>query len=102
MKIDRLSGVSPDAFERDYMRANRPLVVTDALTGWGLPEFWTPAYLLRHFAEEKVQVYNSYFDFKSIRKLGAYLADRFGRSEPQRNPPYVRWYTKLRNVEFFW
>jgi hypothetical protein len=102
MKIDRLSGVSPDAFERDYMRANRPLVVTDALTGWGLPEFWTPAYLLRHFAEEKVQVYNSYFDFKSIRKLGAYLADRFGRSEPQANPPYVRWYTKLRNVEFFW
>ncbi|HYJ09078.1 MAG TPA: hypothetical protein VEX18_08710, partial [Polyangiaceae bacterium] len=102
MAIDRLSGISADEFERDYMRANRPAIVTDAMTAWRLPELWTPDYLLRHFADEKVQVYNSYFDFKSIKKLGVYLKERFNRTETQADPPYVRWYTKLRNVEFFW
>lgn len=102
MQMDRLSHVSRAEFERDFMRANRPVIVTDALEAWRIEELWTPAYLRRSFGEDRVQVYNSYFDLKSVRKLGAFLDERFDRAEVQRNPPYVRWYTKLRNVDFFW
>ena len=102
MHIERLEALTRERFERDYMRANRPVVVTDALRDWRLEERWTPEYLLRHFGDERVQVYDSYFDLKSVRKLGAYLNERFNRISAGTNVPYVRWYTKLRNVDFFW
>lgn len=102
MKIERLKDVDQDVFMSDYMVGNRPVIIADALTDWALAERWTPDYFLRNFAEEKVQVYNSYFDLKSVRKLGAFLRERFNQPETRTNVPYVRWYTKLRDVEFFW
>ena len=102
MSIERLHRVQPERFIADYMAQNRPVVVSDALDGWRLDEWWTPAYFLRYFADEKVQVYNSYFELRQVKKLGAYLTERFDSAEPRENPPYVRWYTRLRNVDFFW
>ena len=102
MQIERLQKLSPDRFVSHYMAENRPVIVTDALDDWRLDELWTPEYLVREFRDEKVQVYNSYFDLKSVKKLGAYITERFNRSETRDNPPYVRWYTKLRDVDFFW
>lgn len=102
MPIDRVTALTRNRFISEYMQANSPVVIADALRDWPIEERWTPEYLARHFADEKVQVYNSYFDLKSVRKLGSYLKDRFNRSETAANAPYVRWYTKLRNVDFYW
>jgi hypothetical protein len=102
MQIERLTAVAPQRFATDYMSANRPVIVSDALAAWRLPELWTPEYFVRHFGDEKVQVYNSYFDLKSVKKLGAFIGERFNRADIRANAPYVRWYTKLREVEFFW
>ena len=33
MDIERVSAISPERFERDYLRVNHPVVVTDALAG---------------------------------------------------------------------
>lgn len=102
MDPQRLQKLSPERFASDFMARNRPVVVTDALDEWRLAERWTPDYLVEHFGEERVQVYNSYFDLKTVKKLGAYVRERFNRPEPRPNAPYVRWYTRLRNVDFFW
>ncbi|HEX2826039.1 MAG TPA: cupin-like domain-containing protein [Burkholderiales bacterium] len=102
MDPQRLQNLSPERFATDFMARNRPVVVTDALDGWRLSERWTPDYLVEQFGDERVQVYNSYFDLKTVKKLGAYVRERFNRADGRPNPPYVRWYTKLRNVDFFW
>jgi Cupin-like domain len=104
MDIERLSAISPDRFACDYLRANRPVVVTDALTSWNLEERWTPGYLERELGDERVQVYNSYFDLKKICSLRKYFEGNFGRDRAgdPKGMPYVRWYTKLRDVEFCW
>jgi hypothetical protein len=102
MDPPRLQKLASERFMSDYMALNRPVVVTDALDGWRLSERWTPEYLVEHFGEERVQVYNSYFDLKTVKKLAAYVRERFNQPETRPNPPYVRWYTRLRNVDFFW
>jgi hypothetical protein len=102
MDTPRLQKLAPKRFVSEFMAGNRPVVVTDALEGWQLAERWTPGYLVERFGEERVQVYNSYFDLKTVKKLGAYIRERFDRPETRPNPPYVRWYTRLRNVDFFW
>lgn len=103
MDIERVSAISPERFERDYLRVNHPVVVTDALAGWDLAGRWTPGYLRQEFGDERVQVYNNYFDLQSMRPLGEYLDEYFGKDTNDATElPYVRWYTKLRDVRFLW
>src|SRR5687768_15772476 len=69
MDIERVSAISPERFERDYLRVNHPVVVTDALADWNLAGRWTPGYFRQEFGHERVQVYNNYFDLQSMSPL---------------------------------
>jgi cupin-like protein len=96
--------LSVQRFLTEYVRQNQPVVVTGSLDSWNIESMWTPAALESLFGEETVQVYNNYFDLQTLMPLAEYLARNFGHSSSSRDAdlPYVRWYTKLRDVEFCW
>lgn len=103
MSIERRAGLDAHRFIEEYVRANKPVVVTDALEGWGLPERWTPEQLATRFGDETVQVYNNYFDLVDLITLSDYLQRYCGETQStEAFVPYVRWYAKLRDVEFDW
>lgn len=96
--------LSVEKFLADYVRLNRPIIVTGAMATWDIAGTWTPASLERRFGDRPVQVYNSYFDLQSLVPLRQYLSKHFGGGErtAEAEVPYVRWYTKLRDVDFYW
>lgn len=96
--------LSEQRFLADYVALNRPVVVTGALESWDIANKWTPAVLERRFGDQFVQVYNNYFDLQTLTPLSEYFSQYFGtpNREGSRALPYVRWYTKLRDVEFCW
>lgn len=105
-EVPRVSGgeLSEQRFLAEYVLPNRPVVVTGALASWHVTSNWTPGILEQRFGEESVQVYNNYFDLQSLMPLKQYLSRYFGNSyiRDDHALPYVRWYTKLRDVEFCW
>ena len=100
-EISRASNVSIDRFLSDFVAQNRPVVIVDALATMDLLT-WTPSYLRKHYGNETVQVYNDYFDLTDLVLLEEYLDAHFGQSHPNAHVPYVRWYTKLREIDFCW
>lgn len=100
--IIRRSSLSPEVFEDEHLRPGVPVVVTDAMVGWSLGERWTPDWLHKRFGGYRVQVYNSYFDFQTVQRLSAFLSARFGRKDAGTELPYVRWYTRFKDVDFCW
>lgn len=101
-----VSDLPVERFLNEIVPANRPVIITGALESWRIEENWTPQALDRVVGSETVQVYNNYFDLKSLTTLRKYLDRHFNRpdSEIDRSVPlpYVRWYTQLRDVRFFW
>src|SRR5262245_55272598 len=93
-------------FVDEIIPANRPIIVTGALDSWDIEGNWTPAALERLVGEQAVQVYNNYFDLQGLSTLRAYFEQYFGRPPTTEQSatvlPYVRWYTKFRDVKFFW
>ncbi len=103
MTIDRVDELDVTRFLDDYVRSNTPVVVTGALSRWRLGDVWTPEHLAERFGHEIVQVYNNYFDFSALMSLRDYLSRYFGKTAARhRAVPYVRWYTKLRDIDFAW
>ena len=101
--IDRKTTLAAAEFIERYLIGNRPVVVTDAMDHWTL--FRTPVELEKKFGGELVQVYNDLFDLTNVVPLRSYLQEWFGKSsEPtgKKPLPYVRWYTKMKDVEFAW
>ena len=101
--IDRRTALAVAEFIERYLIGNRPVVVTDAMNRWTL--FRTPEELERRFGGELVQVYNDLFDLTNVIPLRSYLQEWFGKSgETVGNKPlpYVRWYTKMKDVDFVW
>jgi hypothetical protein len=45
-----------DAFLRDYVATNRPVVIQDAAPGWSALQNWTPEYFKEQFGEQMVEV----------------------------------------------
>jgi hypothetical protein len=90
----------------EIVPANRPVIVTGALDPWNIGQNWTPDALNERLGNETVQVYNNYFDLKSLTTLRKYFERHFNRPDAEVDRsvplPYVRWYTKLRDVRFFW
>lgn len=54
--IERKSGLSVEAFYRDYVAANTPVILTDVIQQWPALQRWTPAYLREKFGNERVQI----------------------------------------------
>ena len=46
-QIERISGISPREFQREYVSKNRPAILTDVISEWPALRKWTP----RFFAE---------------------------------------------------
>ena len=91
-------------FLAEYVENNRPVIVTGALEEWDIAGAWTPAALEKRFGKQLVQVYNNYFDLQTLTPLKRYLSENFGKDglAATGQLPYVRWYTKLRDSDFYW
>jgi len=102
MKVPRVKNISEEKFIETYIVGNQPVIVTDGMDDWDMEKF-TPEYLIKEFGDEKVQVYNDLFDLQTVQSLEKYIKDNFFRSEsdgPAKQ--YMRWYTKLKEVDFYW
>jgi hypothetical protein len=102
MKIERLQNLEKGRFLEEFLVANKPVIVTDAMNTWQVEKF-QPDYLREKFGNYDVQVYNDLFDLQAIDPLSDYLRDNFNKEESAvRSHHYIRWYTKLKDVDFFW
>lgn len=54
MYVDRRSKLSYDEFEREYLFANRPVVLEDASEQWGALKTWTPDFFRDRFGDRSV------------------------------------------------
>ncbi|MGG8495346.1 cupin-like domain-containing protein [Tenacibaculum sp. TC6] len=102
MEVTRVKNISEEIFIEKYIKGNQPVIVTDGMEKWDLERF-TPENLKKEFGDEKVQVYNDLFDLQTIQSLEQYIDANFSRSESEGPAKqYIRWYTKLKEVEFYW
>jgi hypothetical protein len=102
MKVERIRNLSREMFTEKFLIPGKPVIITDAMTDWNTENF-TPAYLKQEFGHYEVQVYNDLFDLQTIDPLNMYFDNNFGKEDPmQRSLHYIRWYTKLKDVDFFW
>ena len=92
-------------FVEHHIAANQPVVVRglDVDT-----DRWTPEAIAADLGDLTALVYGSLFDLEDIQTLQEYLEDWFGLGDDldlgsdEDEVPYVRWYNKLRDVEFAW
>lgn len=91
---------SPDEFIEGHIAQNRPVVVR------GLeyePQRWTPEGLRETLGDMNALVYGALFDLEDVQPVEDYLDDWFGLDGPLEDEvPYIRWYNKLREVDFAW
>ena len=99
----RRSSVTIEDFLQQ-IASGQPIIVTDAMKGWSGESTWSPHAFRKKFGTNHVQIYNDAFDLRDIRTLSHYLDTHFnGSPSPSGEPtPYVRWYTKLKDVDFVW
>lgn len=102
MKVERAKSLSQKEFIENYLKPNKPVVVTEAMNDWPALKVWTPDYLSQKLGKYEVLVYNELFDLIGIRTLEEYLARNFGRNSDEACCEYVRWYSRLKHVEFVW
>lgn len=93
---------TPEQFVHDYIATNQPVVVRgldyDAAR-------WTPDALAATLGDLTALVYGALFDLDDLQPVEDYLEDWFGiDDEPATDDevPYIRWYNKLRDVDFAW
>jgi hypothetical protein len=101
-KVERRTDLTQAAFIADYLVPNRPVIVTDAMTSWPGSGKWTPEFFVREFGQEEVQVYDHLFDLVDMTSLADYLERNFGKPEGEESVEYVRWYSKLKDIDFLW
>jgi Cupin-like domain len=99
--IEVIDMPSPEEFVEEYVARNQPVVVN------GLdfdPQAWTPEAMSEELGDLSALIYGSLFDLDDVQTLDDYLQDWFGLdgAEDDEPVPYVRWYNKLRDVEFAW
>ncbi len=89
-----------DHFVAEYVARNTPVVIR------GLEydaERWTPEAVGADLGDLTALVYGSLFDLEDVHTLEEYLEDWFDLDEDVEDEvPYIRWYNKLRDVEFAW
>jgi lysine-specific demethylase 8 len=52
--IERLHDPSPETFQRDFVRANRPVLITGVADKWPATKRWSPDYFSSSFPDAKV------------------------------------------------
>lgn len=98
--IESIPMPSTEEFLENYVAKNRPVVVR------GLDfdaEQWVPEVLKERVGDLTALVYGSLFELDDVQTLEDYMDSWFGLDgEMEPDVPYVRWYNKLRDVEFAW
>lgn len=102
MLIERANALSREEFVDCYLIPNRPVIVTDAMERWAASGKWTPEFFSRTVGDQEVQVYNDLFDLVNITTLSDYFEENFGRPDSDPSTEYVRWYSKLKDLDFQW
>jgi hypothetical protein len=102
MEIVRKARLTKEEFFVDYLSANRPVIVTDAMDNWRALAKWTPEFFLSEFGKFDVQVYDDLFDLLDITSLERYLKRNFWQPAKANASEYIRWYSKLKDIDFFW
>lgn len=95
-QIERRADLTEREFIREYLRARRPVVVTDAMRNWAALGKWTPQYFKSLLGHMTVQLQGSGFSEARRMRFGEYVdllpeyetADFTGES---REVPYLRW-----------
>ena len=85
-RIPRVSNLSVETFVSEFLKNNRPVIVTHAMQSWKALERWTPDQLIERFGNERVQVYGDLFRLIDITTLSQYLQRYFGQSAEVRKP----------------
>lgn len=100
--IPRTSGLTEETFLTRHVKANAPVIVTDAMAEWRRPGRWDPAHLRNAVGDMEVQVYDDLFTLVDLEDLSAYLDRNFGRPEGMASTEYVRAYVRFKDVDFTW
>lgn len=100
MELKVVNAMQQSEFISEHVALNQPCVIRHQ-------DFqanaWTPAALKKIVGDLSVQIYDTLFDLQDIDTLSAYLDKYFGQSgTPGDSVPYVRWYNKLKDVDFAW
>ncbi len=81
--IEKRGGVSYAEFQRDYMKANRPIVLTDALKDWRALGKWSPQFFADRFPDKEFTLDGK--QWRLADHIAAVLA-----SDPANPAPYLR------------
>jgi len=102
MKVPRVKNLSREDFVENYLLKRQPVIITDGMENWDVEQFY-PAKLKENFGDHLVQIYDDLFNLQNVDTLETYLDNNFNRTEEQgRALEYTRWYTKLKEIEFYW
>ncbi|MGA8499303.1 MAG: cupin-like domain-containing protein [Xanthobacteraceae bacterium] len=102
MKLERRSKLTQSEFIERYLSPGRPVIVEDAIAQWpGSAKLLSERFFIETFASYDVQVYDDLFELLSIYSLQQYV-DRYWHAAARSPVPYVRWYSKFRDLEFQW
>lgn len=99
-EIRRVEKISKEEFLQNNITGNFPIIITDAMSDWDLSRF-QPSSLKKEFGSEFTQVYDDLFDLQNVASLESYLDANFNKPTVDCKN-YVRWYTKLKDVDFLW
>jgi len=95
-EIEKRSSLSYERFERDYLFANKPVVITDALKNWKALR-WTPEFFKREFGDLKFTINqdrNQKADYNSnvgtVEYTMSGFIDRVLASTEESPAPYFR------------
>ncbi|WUR12330.1 cupin-like domain-containing protein [[Empedobacter] haloabium] len=102
MQIPRIAGITRQQFVEHHILPNQPVIVTDAMQHWPARTLWNPDYFSARLAGLQVQVYNDLFDLTNVTTLDDYFDNHFDRPDGDASHDYVRWYSQLKDVDFFW
>jgi hypothetical protein len=102
MKIQRRSGLTKEQFLNEHIIANQPVIISDAMSEWNARTKWNPGYLDEKLGSQDVQIYDNLFGLIDVTSLHEYFAKNFNRPAGNPSTEYVRWYTKLKDVDFVW
>jgi histone arginine demethylase JMJD6 len=82
-EVDRREGLPYDAFVRDYLEPQRPVLIKHAFPQWKALGKWTPEFFRREHGDRQVTVAGE------VMTMAEYI-DRVLASTPERPVPYLR------------
>src|ERR1700730_11150954 len=83
VEIDRRHRLPYEAFAREYLFPNKPVILTGALEGWAALGNWTPEYFGQNYGYMDLCI-----DEKNYTM--ADFIDRVNSSSPENPAPYLR------------